>query len=98
MKAKFLRSSVALLAFAVTISVGAGVSKAQYGGGGKDTPAQPAPPPPGTPPAPRGAGKPAPGNKAGETAEKTPYSAPTRNPGNQISLFEKLHKKIPPNH
>src|SRR3977135_4126571 len=95
MKAKFLRSSVALLAFAMTISVGAGVSKAQYGGGGKDTPAQPAQPPAGTPPAPGGAGKPAPVNKAEETAYKALYAARPGTPGSQIPLFAASTPKFP---
>jgi tetratricopeptide (TPR) repeat protein len=98
MKAKFLRSSVALLAFVVTISIGAGVSKAQYGGGGKDTPAQPAQPPAGTPPASGGAGKPAPVNKAEEAAYKALYAARTGTPESQIPLCEDFISKFPQSH
>jgi tetratricopeptide (TPR) repeat protein len=95
MKAKFLKSSVALLVFTVTISVGAGVSKAQYGGGGKDTPAQPAP---GTPaPADKG-GKPAPVNKAEEAAYKALYADRTGTPESQIPLCEDFIAKFPQSH
>jgi len=45
MKAKFFRSTAAFLAFAAAISIGATVSKAQYGGGGgANVPMQQAPP------------------------------------------------------
>jgi tetratricopeptide (TPR) repeat protein len=96
MKAKFLRSSVVLLAFAVTVSLGAGVSRAQYaGGGGKDTSTQTAP---GTPAPADKAGKPAPVNKAEEAAYKTLYAARTGTPESQIPLCEDFISKFPQSH
>src|ERR1700680_434095 len=97
MKAKFLRSSVALLAFAVAVSVGAGVSKAQYGQG-KEMPAQPAQPPKGAPEAPAGAAKPAPINKAEEEAYKALYAARAGSPATQIQLGEDFVTKYPQSH
>jgi tetratricopeptide (TPR) repeat protein len=99
MKAKFLRSSAALLAFAVAISVGASVSRAQYGGGGPAIPAQPAQPPAGTP-APGGTAKPAapPVNKAEEEAYKALYAARTGPPATQIQMGEDFVTKYPQSH
>jgi tetratricopeptide (TPR) repeat protein len=99
MKAKFLRSSATLLAFAVAISVGASVSRAQYGGGGPAIPAQPAQPPAGTP-APGGTAKPAvpPVNKAEEEAYKVLYAARTGSPATQIQLGEDFVAKYPQSH
>ena len=92
MKAKFLRSSAALLVFGVAISVGAGVSKAQYGGGGKDIPAQPA-----QPPADKGDKGPK-INKAEEAAYKALYAARAGTPESQIPLCEDFIAKFPQSH
>jgi len=98
MKAKFLKSSVALLALVVAVSVRAGVSKAQYGGG-QAVPAQPAQPPKGTPEAPAaGTAKPAPVNKAEEEAYKALYAARTGSPATQIQLAEDFVAKYPQSH
>jgi len=95
MKAKLLRSSGALLAFAVAISVGAKVSQAQYGGGGKEIPAQPA-----QPPADKGdKGDKGPKiNKAEEEAYKALYAARTGSPATQIQLAEDFVAKYPQSH
>jgi len=98
MKAKFLRSSTALLVFAVVISVGTGVSQAQYGGGGKEIPAQPAQPPAATPAAPGGAAKAPPVNKAEEGAYKALYAARTGSPATQIQMGEEFVTKFPQSH
>ena len=98
MKAKFLRSSAALLAFGVAISVGARVSKAQYGGGGKDIPPQPAKPPAAAPDAPSGPAKAPPVNKAEEAAYKALYAARTGTPESQIPLCEEFVTKFPQSH
>jgi len=98
MKAKFLRSSTALLVFAVAISVGTGVSQAQYGGGGKEIPAQPAQPPAATPAAPGGAAKAPPVNKAEEDAYKALYAARTGSPATQIQMGEEFVTKFPQSH
>ncbi len=98
MKAKFLRSSTALLVFAVVISVGTGVSQAQYGGGGKEIPAQPAQPPAATPAAPGGAAKAPPVNKAEEDAYKALYAARTGSPATQIQMGEEFVTKFPQSH
>ena len=98
MKAKFLKSSVALLALVGAVSVRAGVSKAQYGGG-QAVPAQPAQPPKGTPEAPAaGTAKPAPVNKAEEEAYKALYAARTGSPATQIQLAEDFVAKYPQSH
>ena len=98
MKAKFLKSSVALLALVGAVSVRAGVSKAQYGGG-QAVPAQPAQPPKGTPEAPAaGTAKPAPVNKAEEEAYKALYAARTGSPATQIRLAEDFVAKYPQSH
>ena len=97
MKAKFLRSSAALLAFGVAISVGAGVSKAQYGGG-KEIPPQPAKPPAAPPDAPSGPAKAPPVNKAEEAAYKALYAARTGTPESQIPLCEEFVTKFPQSH
>jgi tetratricopeptide (TPR) repeat protein len=98
MTAKFLKSSVALLALVGAVSVRAGVSKAQYGGG-QAVPAQPAQPPKGTPEAPAaGTAKPAPVNKAEEEAYKALYAARTGSPATQIQLAEDFVAKYPQSH
>jgi tetratricopeptide (TPR) repeat protein len=96
MKAKFFKLSAALLVFAVAISIGAGVSRAQYG---QPQPTQPAQPAPGTP-APGGAAKPAgpPVNKAEEDAYKALYDARTGSPATQIQLGEDFLKNFPQSH
>jgi tetratricopeptide (TPR) repeat protein len=98
MKAKFLKLSAPLLVFVVGFSVGAGVSKAQYGGGGKEIPAQPAHPPSGTSAAPGGAAKAPPVNKAEEEAYKALYAARTGTPASQIQLGEDFVTKFPQSH
>jgi tetratricopeptide (TPR) repeat protein len=93
MKAKF---SAPLLVFAVGLSIGAGVSRAQYGGGGKEIPAQPAQPPSATPAAP--AAKAPPVNKAEEEAYKALYAARTGSSATQIQLGEDFVTKFPQSH
>jgi tetratricopeptide (TPR) repeat protein len=99
MKAKFFRSSAAMLVVAMGISVGAGVSRAQYG---QAPPAQSGQPAPGTS-APgdkdKGEkGKPAPVNKAEEDAYKALYAARTGPPATQIQLGEDFVTKFPQSH
>jgi tetratricopeptide (TPR) repeat protein len=98
MKAKFLKLLALLLVFAVGFSIGAGVSRAQYGGGGKEIPAQPAQPPSGTSAAPGGAAKAPPVNKAEEEAYKALYAARTGTPASQIQLGEDFVTKFPQSH
>jgi hypothetical protein len=97
MKVKFFRVSAPLLVFAVGFSIGAGVSRAQYGGGGKAIPAQPAQPAPATPAAAGGAAK-APVNKAEEAAYKALYAARSGPPESQIPLAEDFLTKFPQSH
>ena len=98
MTAKFLRSSAVLIAFALAVSVGAKVSMAQYGGGGRDIPAQPS-----QPAAEKGdksekGEKPAKVNKAEEAAYKALYTARTGTPESQIPLCEDFIAKFPQSH
>jgi tetratricopeptide (TPR) repeat protein len=96
MKAKLLKLSAALLVFAVAISIGAGVSRAQYG---QPQPTQPAQPSPGTP-APGAPAKPAvpPVNKAEEDAYKALFDARIGSPATQIQLGEDFLKNFPQSH
>src|ERR1700738_706312 len=96
MKAKFLRLSSPMLVFAVGFSLGAGASRAQYGGG-KEIPAQPA-----QPSAEKsekgGAAKAPPVNKAEREPYKALYAARTGNPATQIQLGEDFVAKFPTSH
>jgi tetratricopeptide (TPR) repeat protein len=95
MKAKFFRVSAALLVFTLLISIGAGVSRAQYG---QSQPTQSAQPAPGTA-APAGAAKPAaPVNKAEEDAYKVLFAARTGTSAAQIPLCEDFVTKFPQSH
>ena len=99
MKAKFFRSTAAFLAFAVAISIGATVSKAQYGGGGgANVPMQQAPP--ADKKADKGdkGDKDAKVNKAEEAAYKGVYAARTGSPESQIPLCEDFIAKFPQSH
>jgi tetratricopeptide (TPR) repeat protein len=95
MKAKFFSLTAALLAVGVAISVGAGVSKAQYA---QPAPAQSGQQAPGTPaPAGKG-GKPAPVNKAEEAAYKALYDGRSGSPETQVQLGEEFVTKFPQSH
>jgi tetratricopeptide (TPR) repeat protein len=105
MKATFLKSTAAFLAFAGALSIGAEVSKAQYGGGGTPVPAQPA-----QPMAEKKADKADKGdkgdkgdkdakvNKAEEAAYKAVYAARNGPPEGQIPLCEDFIAKFPQSH
>jgi len=99
MKAKFFRSTTAFLAFAVAMSIGAAVSRAQYGGGG----GAPAPSQPAQPTADKSdkgdKGDKGPKvNKAEEAAYKAVYAARTGPPEGQIPLCEDFIAKFPQSH
>src|ERR1700676_684602 len=99
MKATFLRSTAVFLAFAGALSIGAEVSKAQYGGGGTPVPAQPA-----QPMAEKKADKGDKGdkdakvNKAQEAAYKAVYAARSGPPEGQIPPCEDFIAKFPQSH
>ena len=96
MKAKVLRWLAPLLVFAVAVSIGAGVSRAQY-----DQPQLPQQPPPAKgAPAPGGAAKSTgpPVNKAEEEGYKALYAARGGSPASQIQLGEDFLKKFPQSH
>jgi tetratricopeptide (TPR) repeat protein len=100
MTAKFFRSTAAFLAFAVAISVGADVSKAQYGGGGgTNAPMQQAPP--STDKKGDKGDKGDKGekvNKAEEAAYKAVYAARIGPPEAQIPVCEDFIAKFPQSH
>jgi tetratricopeptide (TPR) repeat protein len=93
MKVQVLRWVAPLLVFAVTVSIGAGVSRAEYGQSPQSTPTT------GNPPQ-SGAAKPAGGkiNKKEEADYKVFYAARTGNPATQIQLGEDFMKKYPQSH
>jgi tetratricopeptide (TPR) repeat protein len=95
MKVIVLRSLTVLLVFAVTVSVGAGVSSAQYGQAPQSTPDMKAPAQGG---AEKPATPPAPINKKEEAAYKAFYAARTGNPAAQVQLGEDFIKKYPQSH
>src|SRR5258707_9921975 len=98
MKAKFFRSTAAFLAFAVAMSIGAIVSKAQYGGGGgANVPMQQAPPEKKGDKGDKG-DKGEKVNKAEEAAYKAVYAARTGPPESQIPLCEDFISKFPQSH
>src|SRR5882757_6939010 len=98
MKAKFFRSTAAFLAFAAAISIGATVSKAQYGGGGgANVPMQQAPPEKKGDKGDKG-DKGEKVNKAEEAAYKAVYAARTGSPESQIPLCEDFIAKFPQSH
>jgi tetratricopeptide (TPR) repeat protein len=90
MTAKFFNWSAAGLVFAVALSIGAGVSSAQYGGGGAPAPA----PVQNTPP-PKDSGKAPKINKAEEAAYKSVLAAQSGEPAMQIQVGEDFITKFP---
>jgi len=98
MKAKYFRSTAAFLALAVAISVGAEVSKAQYGGG--TAPMQQAPPEKKGDKGEKGdkGDKGEKVNKAEEAAYKAVYAARTGPPEAQIPVCEDFIAKFPQSH
>jgi tetratricopeptide (TPR) repeat protein len=90
MTAKFFNWSAAGLVFAVALSIGAGVSSAQYGGGGAPAPA----PVQNTPP-PKDSGKAPKINKAEEAAYKNVLAAQSGEPAMQIQVGEDFITKFP---
>lgn len=89
MTAKFFNWSAAGLVFTVALSLGAGLSSAQYGGG------SPAPAPTQNTPPPKEEGKPQKINKAEEAAYKTVLAAQGGDPAMQIQVGEEFITKFP---
>jgi len=88
-----------MLVVAMGISVGAGVSRAQYGQAPPVPSGQPAPGTPAPGDKDKGdKGKPAPINKAEEDAYKALYAARTGSPATQIQLGEDFVTKFPQSH
>ena len=99
MKAKLFRSSAAMLVAALGLSVGAGISRAQYGQASTPQSGQPAPGTPAPGDKDKGdKGKPAPVNKAEEDAYKALYAARTGSPATQIQMGEDFVNKFPQSH
>jgi tetratricopeptide (TPR) repeat protein len=90
MTAKSFRWSVALLGLTVAISVGAGVSRAQYGQA-----KVPSPPPTQNAPEPKDSGKAPKVNKAEEAAYKSVLAAQGGDPAMQIQVGEDFITKFP---
>lgn len=91
MTVKFFNWSAALLGLTVALSLGAGVSSAQYGGGS----AAPASAPTQNTPPPKDSGKPVKINKAEEAAYKNVLAAQAGDPAMQIQVGEDFITKFP---
>jgi tetratricopeptide (TPR) repeat protein len=98
MKAKFLRSSAALLVLVMAILVGTGASKAQYSAPSPAPKQLPQTTPAPATPAPDSATKAPKINKAEEDAYKALFASLNGPPDTQISLGEDFLKKFPQSH